>query len=89
MSEQHETAALLQEIRDDVRAVRSEMTSILIQVTALSEWRKATEKAEADRDHERRLRRIEDSRAWLLGASAIVAAVASAVMAALLRWVAR
>jgi len=84
-----DTAVLLQEIRDDVRAVRSEMTSILIQVTALSEWRKATEKAEADRDHERRLRRIEDSRAWMLGAAAVIAGLASALVAAVLRWVGR
>lgn len=85
MPDFEQTAGILQEIRDDVRAVRSEMTSMLIQVTALTEWRRATEKAEGERDHERRLRKIEESRAWLLGVAAAVGALASLATGLLMR----
>lgn len=84
-----EQTQILQEIRDDVRAVRSELTGVLVQVTALSEWRKATEKAEQDRDHEKRVRRLEEGRAWLIGAAAgagLFAGIVGALFFRLLGW---
>lgn len=80
-----EQTQILQEIRDDVRAVRTEMTSMLVQVTALSEWRKAVEKADDDRDHERRVRKLEEGRAWLIGAAAGVGLLAGVIGALFLR----
>lgn len=71
-----EQQQILQEIRDDVRAVRSELTGVLVQVASLSEWRKSIERADDEQEHEQRIRRLEEGKAWLLGAAAVLGALA-------------
>jgi len=57
---------ILQEIRDDVRAMRSEMTGLLVSNATLTEWRKAVEAAQL----EGRIRALENRFWWALGLGA-------------------
>lgn len=58
--------AILQEIRDDVRAMRQEMTGLLVSNATLTEWRKAVEASQL----EGRIRALENRFWWALGLGA-------------------
>ena len=63
--------------RDDVRAVRAEMSGALVQIAAINEWRNALEKANL----EDRIRKLETGHAkmlgWAMGAGAVVSLIIS------------
>lgn len=64
---------LLKEIRDEVRAVRDGQNAAFVQLASLNEWRNGVTAQEYDK----RLRSLENGKAWLLGYAAAVALVAS------------
>lgn len=67
---------LLKEIRDDMRAVRAEMTGALVQMASLIEWRQAIDR----QDIEKRVRNLEESRAKWIGWAAGAGVIASLLL---------
>jgi hypothetical protein len=73
---------LLREIRDDVRAVRQEMTGALMQIASLQEWRSHVSQQDTEArmralELEARVRVLELSKAKFLGWAAAAGGGAS------------
>jgi hypothetical protein len=71
------------EIRDDVKGLRGEVHGIATKVITLETKMDGLDEL----DHEKRLRTLENGKAWILGWAAGAGAVAAIIVAAVLKMV--
>lgn len=74
---------ILREIRDDVKGLRGEVHGVVTKVAQLETKMDSLE----EMDHERRLRDLENGKAWILGWAAGVAGIVSIVVFVILKMV--